>query len=346
MNAKSSARLRLECLETRSLLSAIGLPLVPPLAPPSILATVGEFDHAGGHRTAHAAMQAEVEAALPVTVDPMNWPNAAAVTSNSIDAGAGANDIIGAVRRDRGMPRHDWLLSHNLADPALLWLHASMQLRSLDDLPPSAPGGGDPAGLPPAMGEVDITIINSPVSRGPIDSRGPLVRDSAQAVLPTVESDPTTVNPAAPPVKVHGPDTATTSDASRVGDPTVLAAVENPLSASSGMTIPPATTAALTDATALNSVEGGFITLDDTSAVMPGFGSGQLPNTPNKGAAAGTDSGQGSWLADILSSPRSRGLRVEHERGTFADGACGPSRFAAHGSNSAAGRRRGRRRQH
>ena len=157
-----------------------------------------------------------------------------------------------------------------------------MQLRSLDDLPPSAPGGGDPAGLPPAMGEVDITIINSPVSRGPIDSRGPLVRDSAQAVLPTVESDPTTVDPAAPPVKVHGPDTATTSDASRVGDPTVLAAVENPLSASSGMTIPPATTAALTDATALNFVEGGFITLDDTSAVMPGFGSGQLPNTPNK----------------------------------------------------------------
>lgn len=185
MNAKSSARLRLECLETRSLLSAIGLPLVPPLAPPSTFAAAGEFDHAGGHRT-HAAMQAEIEAALPATLDPMNRPNAAAATndsieagagatSNAVDAGAGASDIIDTRTPDLGMPRHAWLPSHNLADPALLSLHASMQLRSADGLPPSAPDGDDPVGLPLAMGEVNITILNSPVSRGPVDFRGPLV---------------------------------------------------------------------------------------------------------------------------------------------------------------------------
>ena len=36
MNVTSSARLRLECLEPRSLLSAIGLPLLPLAAPPSV----------------------------------------------------------------------------------------------------------------------------------------------------------------------------------------------------------------------------------------------------------------------------------------------------------------------
>ena len=54
---KSSARLRLECLETRSLLSAIGLPLVPPVAPPSAPAAAGEFYRIGGQHVAQAAMQ-------------------------------------------------------------------------------------------------------------------------------------------------------------------------------------------------------------------------------------------------------------------------------------------------
>lgn len=57
MNAKSSTRLRVECLETRSLLSAIGLPWVPLVAPPSPPAVLGEFHQVGGHPFAQPIMQ-------------------------------------------------------------------------------------------------------------------------------------------------------------------------------------------------------------------------------------------------------------------------------------------------
>ena len=75
MNAKFSARLRVECLETRSLLSAIGLPLVPPAAPPWALAAAGEFSRIGGQHVAHAAMQDTVQyaAAMP-SVNPTLAP--------------------------------------------------------------------------------------------------------------------------------------------------------------------------------------------------------------------------------------------------------------------------------
>ena len=64
---KSSTRLRLECLETRSLLSAIGLPFVPPVAPPSASAAAGEFSRIGGQHAAQAAVQDAVQnaAAMP-----------------------------------------------------------------------------------------------------------------------------------------------------------------------------------------------------------------------------------------------------------------------------------------
>ncbi len=56
MNSKSTVRLRLECLETRTVLSATALPLVPPAAPPPPPAMLGEFHTIGGHSPAQAAI--------------------------------------------------------------------------------------------------------------------------------------------------------------------------------------------------------------------------------------------------------------------------------------------------
>ncbi len=56
LRAKSAARLRVECLETRRLLSAIALPLLP-LAPPPLFAAAGGFSRGGGQHLARAILQ-------------------------------------------------------------------------------------------------------------------------------------------------------------------------------------------------------------------------------------------------------------------------------------------------
>lgn len=71
MNAKSSVRLRLECLETRSLLSAIGLPFVLPAAPPSVSAAAAGFYRIGGQQVAHAVM---ADAVQNLTATPLANP--------------------------------------------------------------------------------------------------------------------------------------------------------------------------------------------------------------------------------------------------------------------------------
>src|SRR5208282_2447570 len=69
MNAKSTARLQLECLETRSLLSAMALQLVPPLGPPPAPAVLAEMNPAGADSvdipsaTRHGVQSASLELA-------------------------------------------------------------------------------------------------------------------------------------------------------------------------------------------------------------------------------------------------------------------------------------------
>ena len=79
MKAKSSLRLRLESLETRSMLSAIGLPLPPPAVPPTVFAAAGEF-----YRTSppypsgqHAAPTALLDAVRDSATTPLAIPMSA-----------------------------------------------------------------------------------------------------------------------------------------------------------------------------------------------------------------------------------------------------------------------------
>lgn len=67
MNAKSSTRLRLERLETRNMLSAMGIPLALPMALPRLPAVPGEYSRIGGHPITQAVLQDAVQnvAAMP-----------------------------------------------------------------------------------------------------------------------------------------------------------------------------------------------------------------------------------------------------------------------------------------
>ena len=67
MNAKSSTRLRLERLETRNMLSAMGIPFALPMALPRLPAAPGEYSRIGGHPITQAVLQDAVQnvAAMP-----------------------------------------------------------------------------------------------------------------------------------------------------------------------------------------------------------------------------------------------------------------------------------------
>ncbi|MGA2258414.1 MAG: hypothetical protein ABSG53_27435, partial [Thermoguttaceae bacterium] len=417
MNAKSSTRLRLECLETRSLLSAVGFPFVPPLTVPSPVAVPGEYYRSGGHQVAQSVMQdvvqnvvaipnanpmltpdrlspgfrdplgavglpsanpmlvpdqlapglrdvldaaallganpilmpdqpssalgnspyeqpaAEARLSDPVPVhdfrragDPtiktsllpdltLDPPNGLAV-SGSVDAIQNLSDTSfvmavnapqlqvdvaitagdGDIDPDSGVPspelaRHDELSYHDTFSIFFV-IHLSPQPRSQDEIAPDAAAAIDPPALPPV-------IETLPGSRGLVGYRSP----PSQMVEPSIESDlSTAIDPSTPLAKSHSPDTLPASyDGNRAVDQ-AAAAVETSLPASNGMTNPAATTAALMDATNTNSMEGGFITLDDTFTTTPRLGNSPSPNSSLNGVK-GTELDQGNWLSDLLPNP-------------------------------------------
>ena len=160
----------------------------------------------------------------------------------------------------------------------------------------------DPPELPHLMSEIDLALAALPPSHGPGGLRGPPGL-ADQAVESTVDNDVSTgVDPSVPLVKGGGPDVSAINDANRFGEQAATAIVVTSLPASHGMASPPATTAAFADATASNSVEGGFITLDDTSAARPRLGNAPSPNMTFKGVED-TELDQGSWLADSPRNP-------------------------------------------
>ena len=87
-------------------------------------------------------------------------------------------------------------------------------------------------------------------------------------VSPSVEPSSRSLRPRTP-VKASIPDMLAASDTNRVGDQ-AFAVAETSLPASGGVANPPATNAAFSDTATSNSLEDGFITLDD--ALLPRSG--------------------------------------------------------------------------
>ncbi|MGO9111935.1 MAG: hypothetical protein ACLP9L_22135 [Thermoguttaceae bacterium] len=421
MKGRPSPRLRLEYLETRSLLSAIGLPLAPLVVPPSPPAVLSEFYPVDGHHIAQLAMQEAVQnaAAMPggnpilapgrlfqglsdpsyetlavggqlsdlsnaaltprahptfapdqlslgfsdltpahdlrETGDPTNitplLPDPAIDARNGLadscsvvpvqnlsvsilvvnldpaqDDGATIINTInaGIDTINAGSPAHSlevaepgWPPSHDItgerSESTSLTIHAPPQQRFSGDLPPdvapdvppNAAPAFDPAvfmhGMIGSQPNIDETLL---ASRGPAGFRGPLSRDSDDAIESSAGNDVSlSVESFVPPVKGHSPNMPGTNDVSPIGDQ-AFAAMETSLSASNGAASPPATNAAFLDtATSNNSMEGGLIALDDTSATVPMLGNAPPHNTGVQ-AGEGTGLDQGYWLTDILSSPR------------------------------------------
>ena len=192
MNAKSSVRLRLECLETRSLLSAIGLPPSPPLAPPPAPAAAGEFYRIGGQHVAHAAMQDALQnTAATLGADPTLVPDRLSLHAGDLSIeqpaaegqpGLSSYDKIDAVSVSprMEMPGHDWLFSHDMSGE-----RSALTTSTIHELPPpgstgevaaNAPPTVDPAMSPHLLEGVPPGVEFLLVGRGSAGFRGPLGR--------------------------------------------------------------------------------------------------------------------------------------------------------------------------
>ncbi len=335
-SAKSSTRLRVERLESRSLLSAIGLSLTPISAPPLQPAALGEYYQAGGERLVQAALsQATPVLDATLTLAPLQ---------RSPGAGDGLRDrLVAAVRLGDQVQSGDFQLAADPAnapsfspDPAIDvsiglgdsgsgisvgWLpsrgtdtvrieSASPAIQPLPvvlsgELAPDAPPPVDPAVLMHGMTDFQANIDGTWMgARGPAGFREPPSRDSEQAMGSNVEID-VSLNVEAPApqvVKIHSPDgPGTTNDASRAGDQT-SAAFEAYGSAPSDPAIPLSTILAFSDPAIANSMQGGFIALDDSSATLPQPG-GAPPLNTGLQAVEGAGPDLGSWLSDILPNP-------------------------------------------
>jgi len=136
MRAKSSTRLQLECLETRSLLSAIGLPLLSPVAPPPPTAVPAEFYRIAEHQVDQVAMQ---DVAVMPSVNPTRLQGEEATTTDSRDAGT--------VSPSLEMPKYDGLLSNDTArgqrDSMPLMIPAPLELRLSGEVASDAPVAPD-----------------------------------------------------------------------------------------------------------------------------------------------------------------------------------------------------------
>jgi len=132
MHAKSFTRLRLECLETRNVLSAIGLPPVPPVAPPPPTPVPAEFYRIAEHRVDQVAMQ---DVALMLSANPTRLQGDEATTTDSMDAGT--------VPPSLEMPKYDRLPAHDMAgersDSVPLTIHVQPELRLPGEVAPDNP---------------------------------------------------------------------------------------------------------------------------------------------------------------------------------------------------------------
>ncbi len=304
MSAKSSTRLRLECLETRNLLSAVGLPLVPPVAPPSASAVPGEFSQIGGQHRAQAAMQGAVwnTAATP-HAGPLLTPDQLSPSPGDSANGqaAGSGQL--------GDPTSEYDF-HGNGDPTNRPFHHDLSsLRFSAEAAMDAPPPYGPADLINVVIEYQPVIESLPMGRGPagfraapsrtVDEMVPAIVDNY--VSPSVEPSMPPVSPAPPaaPVKAHAADVLAVSDTNEVGNQ-AFAALETSPSPSGGATNPPATNSAFLNIATTNSQEDGLITLD-VPATMPRLGSAPSYNTYNTGfpAAAGGELDRGLWLTDV-----------------------------------------------
>jgi hypothetical protein len=181
----------------------------------------------------------------------------------------------------------------------LFMFHTPAQLRYQGDYVSYVPADVDLAPSSPSTSVIQAAFDTSSVSRGPTVYRGPIVHPADQPVPLVVESTaPPSVDYSTPLVKGRTPDPLTASDTSRYGEPAVVAA-DATLPASRGGASLPATPAALAETTNTSSVEGGFITLDSTSATTSRLGS-TPSNTAGFKASEGGDADRSSFLTEIL----------------------------------------------
>jgi hypothetical protein len=338
MNASGAARLRLECLETRSLLSAIGLPWLPAVAPPPAIY------QSAAHSVARAVMQ---DAVVTAATMPRANPILAADQLSPVPAGDAAY-VAPATGNPVGNPapprdfhatdeaaKNVLLVTLDVATtqnvPITLTIDDARHMRFPGGIAADAPPAVDPAVVLYGIDVPQLVSETTPLSREPASVRGPLSRVAEDVVplnvdiLVSSNMDPS-APPALPvsptsPVKSSDAVTFAASDTSKVGDQTSLAAETTPL-AFSGMANPAASGAAFSDAAISNSLADGFITLD-ASAAAPRLGTAPSYNAGFQGVG-GAELERGIWLSDSLPTTRKT-----------ADPAKGNDKAAAVGENPA-----------
>ena len=350
MNTMSPTRLRVECLETRNLLSAIGLPLVPPVAPPSPAAPAA-IEQVGGDQLVKPAVQDAVghAAAMPAanqafTPDQLS-PALADLSLVAMLPGADpVHDPVqlsaGPVHWSSGLPFSSGAASGLSGSTTLVILELPSQGVSGDVAPNASPAVNPAVSPSDMMSAVQPVVASMPPGPGPAGFQVLVSRPADQAVATNVPNDASSGVESSPSPTKGSPSAAV---AAYAGDQT-SAAVGTPLSVSNGAANLPATNAALSNAASSNSMEGGFIALDDVPATAPQLASVRSYDTGFQGV--GSAGLGGNWLTNVLPGTRES-----------VDAAGGDSRSVPSGENLAnavftprhhdlAGRRIGGRRKH
>jgi hypothetical protein len=241
---------------------------------------------------------------LPVTSDVVRLA-AAEIESGGVTL-IGTIDA-GSVAPGLDMPRHGWLPSHGMAgdwgESMTFTTRPPQASRLPGEFAPDALPPFDPAASPHDLNDMQIIVEMSPVNRGQIVFRGPQNLPADQVVPASAESDaaPGIESPPSP-VKGRTADVPVAYDPGRTGDQ-ALAAVPTSLPTANGVANRPAINAAFADSAASNSMEGGLIALDDTSAPIASPGNAPLVSTGIQGAG-GAELDRSNWLTDILPNPR------------------------------------------
>ena len=272
---KSSARLRVECLERRNLLSAIGLPLLssvaPPALPPAPAATANVYQ-VGADPVALAVIQDAVQnAAAPIanpafTLDLLLSP--ARGDSSNAAVMPDANPIFTPDRSAVGLGHSSdgsWSAPAMASQQSLLvtltiltWTPQGFLGEVAPDALSTAEPGGSPSGMNGAQPVVASVQPNSvPAVPTPAGFRAPANHPADQALPPNVANDPAPGVEFSPlPVKGNVPNSVVAC----TGDQAATA-VDTSLSPSITAATLPATNAALSNAATPNAIEDGFITV-------------------------------------------------------------------------------------
>ncbi len=321
----SSRRLRLECLETRNVLSAIGLPFSPPIAAPSLPTEPAEVYLADVYHVAKVEMQGAVQNtaatphASPVLASDQHADSSSPVpiqtssatsyvadlnpTKLQINGAATAEMIgVGSVPLILEIARNHLLLSPEMADDrsvsTTLTIYELLPQGLASEVAPDASPPVDPAVSPPDTNGTQPVVATLPPSLGSTGFAPAGFRVFIQAVPSSVANDDSpNVEASSSPVKGNLPDTVAASAGNQAS-----VAVETSLSVSNGAVNPPATNVAFSNAATSNSLEGGFISLDDAPATAP-----QLVNTPSYNSGfqgVGGAELRGNWLTSALPSTR------------------------------------------